>query len=93
MNEILSNKQNQTFKMKAHHLKPVIMIGSKGLTEPVHKEVEIALHVHELIKIKVLEHDKEAIKLMVEALIKTHSAHHVQTMGHTITLYRKRKED
>jgi RNA-binding protein len=93
MNEILLNKQRQHLKMKAHHLKPVIMIGSKGLTEPVHKELDIALNVHELIKVKVLEHDKDDIKLMVEALVKKHKAHYVQTMGHTITLYRKRKED
>ena len=92
MNEILPTKQKQHLKMKAHHLKPVIMIGAKGLTEPVHKELEIALHAHELIKVKVLEHDKDDIKLMVDALVKKHKAHHVQTMGHTITLCRK-KED
>ena len=45
MNEILLNKQRQHLKMKAHHLKPVIMIGSKGLTEPVHKELDIALNL------------------------------------------------
>lgn len=39
-------------KAKAHHLKPIILIGKNGITESVIQEIDGALYAHELIKIK-----------------------------------------
>ena len=48
----LSTKQKQHLKGLAHPLKPVVLLGSNGLTEGVLAEIEQALEHHELIKVK-----------------------------------------
>ena len=53
----LTTEQRQKLRERAHILKPVIMIGAKGLTDAVQKEIGVALETHELIKIKVIDHD------------------------------------
>lgn len=86
----LNTKQRQQLKARAHALKPVIIIGNKGLTPAVHDEIELALETHELIKIKVNDHDREQIKAMVSPICSIHLAEHVQTMGHILTIWRKK---
>lgn len=88
----LTNKDKRQLKQQAHHLKPVIIIGSKGLTDQVNKEIDIALEAHELLKIKINDHDKDDIKQMIPVMCEVNQAEHVQTIGHTVTLWRKRKD-
>jgi RNA-binding protein len=55
MSEIqLSPAQRKEQRAQAHHLDPVVMIGSDGLTAAVKKEVEAGLNAHGLIKVRVL---------------------------------------
>lgn len=84
-------KKRQQLKAHAHALKPVIIIGNKGLTPAVHNEIELALETHELIKIKVNDHDRDQIKAMLPQICSTHLAEHIQTVGHIITIWRKKK--
>ena len=88
---ILQSKEKRKLRQQAHKLKPVIIIGSKGLTEAVQQEIDLALDTHELLKIKVNDHDKEQIKVMIPEICAENNAHHVQTIGRTITIWRKRK--
>ncbi len=55
----LSTKQKQHLKGLAHPLKPVVLLGSNGLTEGVLAEIEQALEHHELIKVKIATEDRE----------------------------------
>ena len=87
----LSTKRRQEFRAQAHSLKPVVLIGGKGLTPAVHNEIEQALET-QLIKIKVNDHDRDAIKAMVPQICGTHLAEHIQTLGHVITVWRKKKK-
>ena len=50
---MLTSKQVSYLKSLSHKLKPVVIIGNKGLTESVSKEIEANLDAHELIKIQV----------------------------------------
>ena len=50
----LTPAQRKEHRSQAHHLDPVVMIGSDGLTAAVRKEVESALDAHGLIKVRVL---------------------------------------
>jgi len=52
----------------AHHLDPVVMIGSDGLTAAVIKEVDHALTAHGLIKVRVHGDDRKAREEMYHAL-------------------------
>ncbi|MGF1869758.1 ribosome assembly RNA-binding protein YhbY [Photobacterium indicum] len=88
----LSTKQKQHLKGLAHNLKPVVLMGSNGLTEAVIAEIEIALNHHELIKIKVATEDRETKILIVDAIIRETKADKVQVIGKTLVLYRPTEE-
>jgi len=60
----LSTKQKQHLKGLAHPLKPVVLLGSNGLTEGVLAEIEQALEHHELIKVKIATEDRETKTLI-----------------------------
>lgn len=82
----------RALKAKAHHLKPVILLGAKGLTEAVIAETNIALLSHELIKVKINGAEKEDRIEMAHELCQQLQAELVQMIGHTVILYRKNEE-
>ena len=86
---MLTKELQKALIAKAHALDPVVRIGSKGLTENVHLEVEAALKAHELIKVKVASSDKAMKTFVSNALCDEHNADEVQVIGHVIILYRK----
>ncbi|AQQ01847.1 MULTISPECIES: ribosome assembly RNA-binding protein YhbY [Pseudoalteromonas] len=88
----LSNKQKQFLKGQAHSLKPVVLLGSNGLTEGVVMEIQSALEIHELIKVKAPTDDRETKALIFEAIVRETGATKLQTIGHTIVLYRQSAE-
>ena len=87
----LNSKQKKTLKAKAHHLKPVVRIGQKGLTENLIQETEQALNIHELIKIHIADDDRELRGELAAQLTRATGADMVSQIGKTFTLYRKRK--
>ena len=88
----LSNKQKQFLKGQAHSLKPVVLLGSNGLTEGVVVEIQSALEIHELIKVKVPTDDRETKALIFDAIVRETGATKLQTIGHTVVLYRQSAE-
>lgn len=82
----------QTLKAKAHHLKPVVLLGAKGLTAAVVEETHIALYSHELIKVKINGAEKADRQLIAEDLCKQLHAELVQLIGSTAIIYRKNEE-
>ena len=82
----------KTLRAKAHHLKPVILLGSKGLTDAVIAETQIALKSHELIKVKINGVEKEDKKLFAIQLTQQLNAELIQIIGNTVVLYKKRED-
>lgn len=82
----------KSLKAQAHHLKPVILLGNKGLTEAVVAETNIALMSHELIKVKINGAEKEDRLAMANDLCHQLHAELVQMIGNTAILYRKNVE-
>lgn len=89
----LTPKTRQELKAKAHKLKPVVMIGNKGLTEAVHKEIDIALSHHELIKVRIATTDRELKEALYSEICATNQAEPVQLIGNTVVIYRKNKDE
>jgi RNA-binding protein len=89
---MLSPSERKALKARAHKLDPVVIIGAKGLTEEVVKEVDLALKAHELIKVRapgIERHDRdEAMRILCERT----QAEAVQTIGKVFVMYRKRDE-
>ncbi|GLX79983.1 RNA-binding protein [Thalassotalea insulae] len=88
----LNKKQIQYLKGLAHSLKPVVLLGSNGLTEAVVAEIDYALNHHELIKVKIPTDDRETKGLIVEAICRETSSTKVQVIGKTLVLYRQSDE-
>lgn len=82
----------QTLKAKAHHLKPVILLGAKGLTPAVVEETGNALTIHELIKVKINGAEKADRQLMAADLCSQLQAELVQLIGNTAIIYRKNED-
>jgi RNA-binding protein len=89
----LDKKTRQEFMAKAHKLKPVVMIGIKGLTENTNMEIDRALHDHELIKIRIQSDDRELKKQMFEEICQLAKAEKVHFIGGIGVIYRKRVEE
>lgn len=87
----MNNVDKKRYKAQAHALKPVIMIGNAGLTPAVLAEIERALDVHELIKIRIRAErdDRELISAQICAGTK---AELIQKIGQIIAIYRKNPE-
>jgi RNA-binding protein len=88
----LSPEQRREYRAIAHNLKPVIIVGDKGLSEGLQDELERALNDHELIKIKVASTDREARQEAIQALCESSGAELVQTIGKIAVILRQAKK-
>ena len=88
----MDTSTKQALKAQAHHLKPVVMLGAKGLTDAVVEETRIALNAHELIKIKINGMEKEDRMATASTLCERLDAALVQLIGNTAIIYKKRPE-
>jgi RNA-binding protein len=89
---MLSAAERKLLKARAHQLEPVVMIGTKGLTDEVVKEVDVALKAHELIKVRAAGLEREAREAAFKALCERTGAESVQAIGKVFVIYRKRDE-
>jgi RNA-binding protein len=89
---MLTPAQRKALKARAHKLEPVVMIGGKGLTDEVVKEVDAALKAHELVKLRAPGLERDARAEALKALCERTGAESVQSIGKVFVLYRKRDE-
>jgi RNA-binding protein len=84
----LTPAERKEHRSSAHHLDPVVMIGSDGLTPAVEKEVDAALKSHGLIKVRVFSDDRAAREAMLASLTDTLGAAPIQHIGKLLVLWR-----
>ena len=92
MSDTLSNPQKRYLRGLAHDLKPILMLGAKGVTAPLLAELQLALEQHELIKVKVAAQDRETRDAWIGELVDNSAATLVSRIGHTAVLYRRSKD-
>ena len=80
-------------KSQAHSLKPVVLLGTKGLTQAVMDEIEQVLLVNELIKIKLAGIERDERKNVVQTICQSVNAHFIQVIGQVATIYRKMQDN
>jgi RNA-binding protein len=88
----LSNPQKRYLRGLAHDLKPVILVGAKGVTPAVLAELDLALEQHELLKVRVAAGDRDEREAWIAALVEGSQASLVGRIGHVAILYRPRKD-
>jgi RNA-binding protein len=84
----LDEKQLRYLRGKAHALRPVVLLGHKGLTDNVVAETIQALRDHELIKVKVRTGDRAQRDAALAELVRRAACTLVTQIGHVAVLYR-----
>ena len=88
----LTPKERQALKAVAHGLKPVVLLGSAGLSPAALKEIDRALIAHELIKVKVPVDDRAEREAIFASAAESLSAARVQAIGKLLVLFRPAPE-
>ena len=88
----LTSSQIRYLRGLAHPLKPVLLMGGKGVTAGVLKELEQALDDHELIKVRLSGGDRAERASELAKLVDSSRAETVQTIGHVAVLFRRNEE-
>jgi RNA-binding protein len=85
----LTEKLKRELRGRGHALKPVVSIGSAGLSEAVLREIDLSLEHHELMKIKITGTDRETRRDLIDRLCSACGAELVQGVGHIALIYRE----
>ena len=83
----LKASQKKNLRGQAHHLKPLVIVAGKGLSESVVAEIERALNDHELIKVK-LRGDREQRGDWMQAIAEQCTAELIQSIGQVACFYK-----
>jgi RNA-binding protein len=90
----LTSRQRAHLRKLAHHLKPVVLVGTDGVSPSVRTSIADAFNTRELLKVKLQESSpvdvREAATTIENALEDVST---VTTIGRTIVLYRPHPED
>ncbi len=84
----LTETQCKHLKGLGHSLKPLVLIGSGGLSKNVLVEVDSTLDHHELIKVRVRSGDRTERDTLIQELVARSAAQLVQRVGNVALLYR-----
>ena len=85
----LTSQEIRELRGKLHHLKPVVIIGNKGLSETVIQEINRALNDHELIKIRIQAKDRKDLSKITNEICTQTNSTLINTIGHIASIYRK----
>jgi RNA-binding protein len=89
---MLTGNQKRYLRSLAHHRRPVVTIGAKGVTGEVLTEIDLALGHHELVKMKLPAADATCKKNIVDRVCEATRAQWVQTIGRIGIIYRPAEE-
>lgn len=88
----LAAAQKRYLRGLAHDLKPLILVGAKGITDALIAELDLVLERHELVKVKVAAEDRDERDAWIEDLVARSGAAQIQRVGHVLTIYRPSRE-
>ena len=90
----ITSKQRAHLRSLAHHLKPIIQVGTDGVSDALLRTVEEAFNTRELLKVKVLDGAPGDVRETADAIAEgLEDVHVAQTIGKTIVLYRPFPEE
>ncbi len=90
----LTSKQRAHLRKLAHRLKPVVLVGSEGLTDAVLASIMDAFNTRELLKVKLQEAAPTDARGAADAISEQlQDVHPVQTIGRTVVLYRPHPDE
>jgi len=75
-----------------HKIKPIVTIGSLGLSESLINEYENSINHHELIKIRFRDHDRPSKNKVLDQLCMRTKSQLISKIGNTALMYRENKK-
>jgi RNA-binding protein len=88
----LKPSQMRYLRGLAHPLKPVLRLGTRGITGSLTQELGRVLDDHELIKVKLANGSRAARADELARLVAVSHCETVQTLGRVAVLYRRNDE-
>jgi len=89
----LTEQQKKRLRGLGHKLKPVIIVGTGGLSASLLEEFESSLEHHELMKVKVNTGDRDGRDTAIRDLCEYSGAQLIQRVGNIGLLFRKKKKN
>ncbi|SEK33400.1 YhbY family RNA-binding protein [Nitrosovibrio tenuis] len=89
----LTSIVRRNLRVLAHSIRPVVWIGTAGLSESVMNELDQALKSHELIKIRVADCNWEARDAMLAEICQKLGASPVRHIGRILVVYRPKEDE
>jgi len=87
----LKGSAKKYLRGQAHHLRPVVIVGAKGISDTLLASIDAALQDHELIKVKFGEF-KEAKKEISQEIAKATKSELVGLIGNVAIFYRQQAD-
>jgi RNA-binding protein len=88
----LSETQRKYLRGLAHGRSVIVQVGQAGWSAGVSRELDGALHTHELVKVRARLGDREARDELFQRLAHETSSTLVQRIGHVAVFYRRSTE-
>ena len=88
----LSTGQKRYLRGLAHALRPIILVGGKGVSDALIAELDQALTHHELLKVKLAAGERGLRDAWIAELTTRTGSTAVQRVGNTAALYRPNRE-
>jgi len=88
-----TEQQKKRLRGIGHKLKPVITVGTGGLSDSLLEEFESSLEHHELMKVKISIGDRDERGTAIRALCEYSGAQLIQRVGNIGLLFRKKKKN
>jgi putative YhbY family RNA-binding protein len=85
----LTPLERRSLRAKAHHLHPVVAIGTHGLTAAVMREIDVALKAHELVKIRVANGERDEREAFLATICRELDCAPVQHLGKLLIVWRE----
>lgn len=90
---MLTSKQRAYLRGLANSYETILQIGKAGISEQTIKQIDDALNVRELIKIRTLETSPISTREAADNISNQTNSDVVQVIGTKIVLYRENKKD
>ena len=89
---MLNSRQRAQLRGMANRLETIFQVGKAGVNDTLIKQVDEALTVRELIKLRTLETSPEGVRPAAEKIAQAVGADVVQVIGSRFVLYRPNPE-
>lgn len=90
---MLNSKQRAYLRGLANTMETIFQVGKGGVNDALIAQVDDALRVRELIKVRVLETSPDSVKEVAQAVAEGTKADVVQVIGSRFVLFRRNPKE